>query len=64
MEAAPMALKHFSKFDMMDKAVTARDTKVHAKWEAKFAAWVGGSYGGRCPFQSLESKTRTYGFTY
>jgi hypothetical protein len=62
-EAAPMAYELSSEFDMMDKAVTERDAKVHAEWEKAFDTWVGGDYSGQCPFQSLESKTRTYDFS-
>jgi hypothetical protein len=63
MEAAPMAHELFTEFEMMDKAVTERDANVHAEWESEFAAWVGGDHSGRCPFQTLESKTRMYGFS-
>jgi hypothetical protein len=53
-----MAYELFSEFEMMDNAVTERDAQVHAKWEDEFAAWVGGNYTGRCPFQTLESQSR------
>jgi hypothetical protein len=61
-KAAKMVRKHYPKFQLLDDAVKARDAKVHATWDREFNAWVGGdrSRKGGSPFQTKESKTRTY----
>jgi hypothetical protein len=46
-------------FQLLDKAVFARDPSVHARWITEYRAWVDSDHSGVCPFETEDAYKRT-----
>jgi hypothetical protein len=48
-----------AEFQVLNKAVKARDEVTYAKWDREFTAWMSGDRSGLCPFETEDSLQRT-----
>jgi hypothetical protein len=59
LKSVPMAEDLDREFQLLDKAVFARDPLVHARWISEYCAWVNGDHLGACPFETEDAYKRT-----